>query len=382
MADVFVSYDKEDRADAERLVEALRAEGFSVWWDDLMSPHEPWDATIQRELDAARKVLVLWTPRSIESQWVREEALYARQFTPPKLVSTILDDCRVPIGFGLVQHLDLTDWKPGREHEAFSRMLDWLRSDEDMAQAAALEALETQEPAPRKAGPLAALGEVWAGLKGHRLFRPAVAGLGAVALVAVGMAVWSAASSSRTSSQADDEARAEASRTQAGAETQAEVEQAVEALDDGVVVQTPTRYRMVCTPDLAASARPRQDASESVLEITDDRVSPCVGGAFPYWIADSGEAVNLSLGPSGEVGQIVVGANHDYVRWDEWDLPQDQRAGLASTINATQARCGLGDPREQARRAMAVSSAAAPYLQTRTPDRSTFYRCTAERRGG
>ena len=38
MADIFLSYKKEDRVIAQRLVAALRKAGKSVWWDDALNP--------------------------------------------------------------------------------------------------------------------------------------------------------------------------------------------------------------------------------------------------------------------------------------------------------------------------------------------------------
>ena len=40
MADIFLSYKKEDRAVAKRLVGALEATGKSVWWDDALNPQQ------------------------------------------------------------------------------------------------------------------------------------------------------------------------------------------------------------------------------------------------------------------------------------------------------------------------------------------------------
>lgn len=38
MADVFLSYKREDRLRAEPIVQALRAGGLSVWWDQALTP--------------------------------------------------------------------------------------------------------------------------------------------------------------------------------------------------------------------------------------------------------------------------------------------------------------------------------------------------------
>jgi len=46
MSDVFVSYKAEDRSRVEPLVEALEAEGLSVWWDARVSGGEAWRETV------------------------------------------------------------------------------------------------------------------------------------------------------------------------------------------------------------------------------------------------------------------------------------------------------------------------------------------------
>jgi len=79
MSDVFVSYDRRDRELADRVVAALTEQGLTVWWDDRISPYETWDKTIEREVDNAKKVLVLWTKNSVESDWVQTEAGAARE---------------------------------------------------------------------------------------------------------------------------------------------------------------------------------------------------------------------------------------------------------------------------------------------------------------
>ena len=48
-----------------RLVEALRAEGIGVWWDQDIAPGAAWEATIEQALAAAKLVIVAWSPASV-----------------------------------------------------------------------------------------------------------------------------------------------------------------------------------------------------------------------------------------------------------------------------------------------------------------------------
>lgn len=144
MADVFVSYDRRDRDLAEKVVAALTEEGLTVWWDDRITPHETWDKTIEREVDNAKKVLVLWTKHSVESDWVRTEAGAAKEATPPKLIQARFSDCKVPLAFRLLQHVDLIGWTPKRRHSGWDRLTMWLKDGLDRPAV----------PAPGAGGPI------------------------------------------------------------------------------------------------------------------------------------------------------------------------------------------------------------------------------------
>ena len=62
--DIFLSYKREDEAHAAKLARALEEEGFSVWWDRSLVPADSWHNQIQAALDAAKCVVVIWTPQS------------------------------------------------------------------------------------------------------------------------------------------------------------------------------------------------------------------------------------------------------------------------------------------------------------------------------
>lgn len=131
MANVFLSYQKRDAALALRMVQLLNGAGLTVWWDDDLTPRESWDRIIEREIHQADQVLVLWTPNSVQSEWVRIEANYALNCTPSKLVQARFDAAQVPIAFSMRQYVDLDFAKPDRG-PSWDRLLSWLggrRSD-------------------------------------------------------------------------------------------------------------------------------------------------------------------------------------------------------------------------------------------------------------
>jgi serine/threonine-protein kinase len=76
VADLFVSYKAEDRRRVARLVQALEASGFSVWWDAHIGGGSEWREEIERNLDAARCVIVVWSKGSTgpHGDFVRDEA--------------------------------------------------------------------------------------------------------------------------------------------------------------------------------------------------------------------------------------------------------------------------------------------------------------------
>lgn len=55
VADVFLSYKREDAARGRKLVAALRSAGLDVWRDEDIPPSAPWEATIEKALSEATR---------------------------------------------------------------------------------------------------------------------------------------------------------------------------------------------------------------------------------------------------------------------------------------------------------------------------------------
>ncbi|MGE0828719.1 MAG: toll/interleukin-1 receptor domain-containing protein [Hyphomonadaceae bacterium] len=105
MADVFISYKREDRAWAERVEALVTGAGFTTWWDTSLVAGEHFNEAIDRELNAARCVVVVWSEASKRSRWVQAEAVYG--FDKGILVAGRVDDVKLGYPFSVVQTLDL-----------------------------------------------------------------------------------------------------------------------------------------------------------------------------------------------------------------------------------------------------------------------------------
>ena len=106
--DIFLSYARIDRAAARMFAEAFADEGFSVWWDASLHSGETFDEVIEQRLRESKAVVVLWSPRSVASRWVRAEATQADRRN--KLAPAIIEPCDRPIIFELTHAADLCEW--------------------------------------------------------------------------------------------------------------------------------------------------------------------------------------------------------------------------------------------------------------------------------
>lgn len=122
MADIFLSYAREDLAWASRMATALTERGWSVFWDRGIPTGKSFDAVIERELELARCVIVLWSRNSIGSDWVKAEA--GEGVRRGVLTPAWIEDVRIPLEFRRLQTARLIGWTPGRSHPEFDRFVN------------------------------------------------------------------------------------------------------------------------------------------------------------------------------------------------------------------------------------------------------------------
>src|ERR1043165_645941 len=77
----FMSYSREDADLQRRIVAELRGRGIHVWVDvENLIPGSPtWEREIERSIRAASGVIVLLSPDSNNSEWVRREISFGEQ---------------------------------------------------------------------------------------------------------------------------------------------------------------------------------------------------------------------------------------------------------------------------------------------------------------
>jgi TIR domain len=123
MANVFISYAREDRGFVDLLGKALGAAGLDVWFDRNLDAGAFRDQIVS-ELEHAEAAIVVWSARSRQSRYVLDES--ERAAKRGVLLPVRIDDTEVPLGFGALQTLDLSSWSGRADDPRFKWVLDQI----------------------------------------------------------------------------------------------------------------------------------------------------------------------------------------------------------------------------------------------------------------
>ena len=108
MTQLFISYSRKDIAFARRLAGDLEKAGYTVWWDitDLRGGDD-WVRVIPEAIETSDFVVVVLSPDSTASEWVRKEYTQALSLRK-KIIPIMLRTTAVPFALNTINYLDFT----------------------------------------------------------------------------------------------------------------------------------------------------------------------------------------------------------------------------------------------------------------------------------
>lgn len=122
MVDVFISYKREEKERCQRIAAKLKALDLDVWFDARLTTGESFDREIESTIKKAKAVLVLWSPASTESKWVRNEAGIGEE--RGVLAAIQLSPCALPIQFRSTHYEVLHEPGFSDDHPSWLKVLD------------------------------------------------------------------------------------------------------------------------------------------------------------------------------------------------------------------------------------------------------------------
>lgn len=108
MQQIFISYSRKDIAFVRKLAGDLEKAGYDVWWDvsDLRGGDD-WLRLIPAAIDASQFVIVVLSPNSITSDWVKKEYTQALSLRK-RLIPIMFNRASVPFALNTLNYIDFT----------------------------------------------------------------------------------------------------------------------------------------------------------------------------------------------------------------------------------------------------------------------------------
>lgn len=119
---VFLSYAREDNATAEKILHALEARHFPVFFDQHIPSGVEWEKALKAQLQRAYAVVVLWSSHAAKSEWVAIEV--AAGLEKDRLYPILIEPgVTLPSSFEHLQVADLSDWKGKSDDPRFGQAI-------------------------------------------------------------------------------------------------------------------------------------------------------------------------------------------------------------------------------------------------------------------
>ena len=149
---IFISYKREDIEIANLVRIALQAQGITVWWDEKLQIGQRWEEAIDQALTNAHVVVVLWSNLSVNSDWVKQEASFAK--LRKNLVQARIDDCSIPEPFSAILAADLRNWNKREDDPNFREIITEIERITDLPDK------QVESTAPLRSQPKLWMGQI------------------------------------------------------------------------------------------------------------------------------------------------------------------------------------------------------------------------------
>jgi len=121
VADIFLSYAREDLAKAKQLAAALENQGWSVFWDrTALLAGQDFEEAIEQAIEQAKCMIVAWWVASRRSDWVRGEADIGRK--RKILVPILFEAVEPPIAFRALHTENFAAWNGDAQNDEFNKL--------------------------------------------------------------------------------------------------------------------------------------------------------------------------------------------------------------------------------------------------------------------
>jgi hypothetical protein len=113
MKQAFISYARRDREFAEKLRDDLEFRGLSTWIDleDIPAASQ-WATKIEQAILECPYFLLLLSPHSVSSEYVRREYQFAVLHSKT-VIPVVLTDCEIPQDIAPIQYVDMQNYETG-----------------------------------------------------------------------------------------------------------------------------------------------------------------------------------------------------------------------------------------------------------------------------
>src|SRR5687767_9774859 len=108
MQQIFISYSRKDMSFVRKLAGDLEKAGYDVWWDltDLRGGDD-WVRVIPAAIESSQHFIIVLSPNSIESEWVRKEYTQALSLRR-KIIPIMLAATGVPFALNTINYINFT----------------------------------------------------------------------------------------------------------------------------------------------------------------------------------------------------------------------------------------------------------------------------------